>query len=284
MATSRATAASPSANPNARPVRKAKRRLYSHKLEHLGFNREAYREVAEALRDRPIVSLSEIAVLTDTDIHTLRTICESEHYQPPVKFTPDGAGRPSYLVTPQWAYILIRRVLDYKQGRGIKWYKQGTNPNRGIRVIGREASHDRLTLWLWMLGLDKVKLSNNMPGGHWAPYQLTIEREIKRIAKLREPNRTLRAMDLLQRFVDARIIAHAMLNHRPLEQVEVVEEYLAKLIQEDEDKDKVRAEKRKVSLAKSMEEAKRRLNAGERINTGCNRDRVMSNLAYDRPM
>jgi hypothetical protein len=52
-------------------------------------------------------------------------------------------------------------------------------------------------------------------------YAQSVEQEIKRIAKLKEPEKTLRGLDLLSRFVDARLTAESVLKLKRLPNTKV---------------------------------------------------------------
>jgi hypothetical protein len=92
------------------------------------------------------------------------------------------------------------------------------------------ACHDRITLLLWMCGLDMSAIPRTR-GRTMRSYAYSVETEIKRIARIKDPtNRVLRALDLLGRYVDARKLAEGFWSaHKPVE-MERIERKLEEVI------------------------------------------------------
>lgn len=163
--------------------------------------------------DRPLIRLYEISILINDGEFTipeLRTLCAS--VKPPivpVSYHPMKRDRDNYddLISPHNAHRLLRIVAKTRRNR-----IRSRPPDR----------LDRVSLLLWMCGFKPWQIQRGIP------YSRTAEKEIKRIAKLREPHRTVRALDLMARYVDAKVIAENIPWRCPKE-MEVIQRKLDRL-------------------------------------------------------
>jgi hypothetical protein len=142
-----------------------------------------------ALPDRPLIRLEEIASHLHTSIGRLHKLCAEATPLPiPITMHPTFGE----LLSP----ASTRRLIDLV----IVTHTHGRSDPPPI-------CHDRISLLLWMCGLHGRKRQT---------YSDSVEAEVKRISKLRDPERTMRALDLLSRFVDARMTAEAVLRLKRL--------------------------------------------------------------------
>jgi hypothetical protein len=194
------------------------------------------RPLPAVILDRPLIRLYEISLLIGIEEFptvALRKICAG--LDPPIVPVTygidvdddiddenDGDVDPDEytdLLTPRDAHRLIKHVI--------------TRHNHSLKYR-HPKQLDRVTLLLWMCGLHaRVKRSPQ-------PYARTVEYEIRRIKKLKEPFRTMRAVDLMSKYVDAKDIAKSFFELRMPAEVERVERKLDKLCGlavEDDDED-----------------------------------------------
>jgi hypothetical protein len=87
---------------------------------------------------------------------------------------------------------------------------------------------------LWLCGLHTYT-KRTPPNYSW-----TIENEIRRISRLKEPFKTNRAIDLLTRFVDAESVAKSFFEFRLPAEAEKIENKLENLIVEGKARSKRR--------------------------------------------
>jgi hypothetical protein len=180
--------------------------------------------IASSVITRPLIRLYEISMLLDTETltpHALRKVCESA--DPPIPITTGIVGHLRYddLLTPAHTHRLLKIVIT-------------KHNDRLADRDSRPRALDKVSLLLWMCGLSNVPTLHKPP-----PYSRLIEREISRIARLKEPARTLRIIDLMARWTDAATIARNWPWNHP-EQMEKIQERLDRLCGievEDEDED-----------------------------------------------
>lgn len=154
--------------------------------------------------ERPLIRLAEISNLLHVSIPRLRKLCA---LATPIPVPVTESLEFGELLSPAAAQLLIDRVIAIDTPR---------EPPK---------CHDRVSLLLWMCGLSGKVEPRRRP----KPYSASIEEEITRIARLKEPHRTLRALDLLARFCDARVIASALMETRLPREIEVIERKLDEL-------------------------------------------------------
>lgn len=147
---------------------------------------------------RPLIRLEEVSEALGLSVSHLRDLCALANPIPiPISLDPVFGE----LLSPIAVHALITRA----QPKDI-------SPGLG-----------RAQLLLWMCGLDhNLKRKPK-------PYSRKLEDEIRRIAKCKEPNRTIRAVELLVRFVDAKQVARAVLEVRLPREMERIEEKLEEL-------------------------------------------------------
>lgn len=175
------------------------------------------------LPDRPIITLSEAANTLHSRIHgnrsdsempevrsmaALRVLCERTDIEG--DHLPIPIGDDNTLTTTS-LHRLVKRIAALSESR--------LDHRGGVPL----ASLDRISLLIWMMGLDE-KVVARPP-----KYAAKIDTEIKRIARLREPSRTLVACELLTRFCDAKAVARAMFELKLPADAEKIEARLDKL-------------------------------------------------------
>lgn len=142
---------------------------------------EWIKQMLKPLNLRPLIRLREVAEMLGLRPIDLRERCSAKN----LKFFRD----PAYgeLLTPQDVGRVLRAgIVD-------------------TRVAGR-----------WRF--DRMSLLQFLTGDEWGremrykvlPYSVYLEREVKRIAKLPEPNRTLRAVALYEAFQDAKSLSKGL--------------------------------------------------------------------------
>jgi hypothetical protein len=148
----------------------------------------------EPILDRPLIRLEEVASHLHTSVSRLRRLCaEASPLPVPMSVHPVFGE----LLSPASARTLIDRVIvTHTHGRS------DPPPN----------CHDRVGLILWMCGLHSRKRQT---------YVESVEQEVRRISRLKDPERCVRALDLLSRFVDARLTAQALLELKRLPNTEL---------------------------------------------------------------
>jgi hypothetical protein len=136
----------------------------------------------DALPDRPLIALTEIAAHLHVTVTRLRGLC-ADRSPLPIPVTP----HPTHgeLLSLNSTRMLIERALASKS-HGRK---------------DRPHAHDRISLLLWLTGLH---------GRPRKSYDQSVEDEVHRISRLSEPARVLRALDMLARYVDAKSVAEAL--------------------------------------------------------------------------
>ena len=127
---------------------------------------------------RPLITMGELGDLASMTIDDVRKLCVS--YSIPISVDPCFGD----MVSLSGALAFFKNLSIYSES----------------------AHFDRAHLLLWMMGIGKDKL-NKSP----IPYDQRLEMEIARIAKLREPERTMRAVELLGRFTDAQTLAQSVI-------------------------------------------------------------------------
>jgi hypothetical protein len=167
----------------------------------------------QTVLNRPLIRLYEISMLLDTETltpHALRKVCESA--DPPIPITTGIVGHLRYddLLTPAHTHRLLKIVIT-------------KHNDRLADRDSRPRALDKVSLLLWMCGLSNVPTLHKPP-----PYSRLIEREISRIARLKEPARTLRIIDLMARWTDAATIARNWPWNHP-DQMEKIQERLDRL-------------------------------------------------------
>jgi hypothetical protein len=147
---------------------------------------------------RPLIRLEEVSGVLGLSVSQLRDLCALPSPIPiPISLDPVFGD----LLSPIAVHALITRAQP-----------QEISPGLG-----------RAQLLLWMCGLDhNLKRKPK-------PYSRQLEDEIHRIARLKEPNRTIRAVELLVRFVDAKLVAKAVLEVRLPAELERIETRLEEL-------------------------------------------------------
>jgi hypothetical protein len=138
----------------------------------------------EPILDRPLIRLEEIASHLHTNVGKLRRLCADAKPLPIPIVTHPAFGE---LLSPASTRMLIDiAIVTHTHGRS------DPPPH----------AHDRISLLLWMVGLHGRKRPT---------YARSVEMEVARIARLKDPERCIRALDLLSRFVDARLTAQAVI-------------------------------------------------------------------------
>jgi hypothetical protein len=135
------------------------------------------------LPERPLIALRDIAARIRVTVERLRDICANCKPKPISVYRDKILGE---LVAPNHACELIRQAMAARQ------------------------SFDRISLLMWMCGLDMDVNIRRRP----RPYALAIEYEVRRLRKLRDPERTIQALKLLSRYVDAKVVAESVLKSR----------------------------------------------------------------------
>jgi len=135
------------------------------------------------LPERPLIALRDIAARTKVTVERLRDICANCKPKPIPMHEDKVLGA---LVAPNHACELIRQAMATRQ------------------------SFDRISLLMWMCGLDMDVDIRRKP----RPYAIAIEYEVRRLRKLRDPERTIQALRLLSRYVDAKVVAESVLKSR----------------------------------------------------------------------
>jgi hypothetical protein len=181
------------------------------------------RPLPTVILDRPLIRLYEISLLLGIDdypTNALLKLCAT--LDPPVtpityQYTSKSEkGEYDDLISPRDAHRLMKTIAE--------------KHNKQFRR--KPAALDRVSLLLWACGLHTFVMKRP------PPYSFTVEQEIKRIRKLKEPQRTIRAIDLLNRYMDAKVIAENWPWNQP-KAMEAIERRLNKLcgVPEDDDSD-----------------------------------------------
>ena len=139
------------------------------------------------LPDRPLIRLEEISAMLKVPTERLRLLCQPSKWH---DFDIPIVTHPTYgeLLSVTSTQRLLERVIE----------------QRAAERRRSAVKQDRIGLLLWMCGLDQVLRRKPRD------YADDLESEVNRIAKLKDPARTIQAVRLLSRFVDARKIAVAL--------------------------------------------------------------------------
>jgi hypothetical protein len=145
---------------------------------------EWIRQMLKPLHMRPLIRLSEVAEMLNLKYTSLKEDCDSKG----LKFR----SSPTYgeLLTPQDVGRILRAdIVPKMNGR---W------------------RFDRMSLIQFLTG--------DVFGAHMKyrilPYSSYLEREVKRIARLKEPDRTFRAVALYESLKDAKTVAECWREYR----------------------------------------------------------------------
>lgn len=154
---------------------------------------------------RPLIRLTEISDLAKVPIDRLRGLCEQ---QSPIPIPVQSHKLYGELLSPSATQMLLQRV------HAASLSARPDLPSR----------FDRISLLLWLCSLDAKLKRKPRPA-----YSKKLEEEIKRIARLPEPHRTMRGLELLARYADARVIADTLVNARLPTHIERIERKLNEL-------------------------------------------------------